>query len=178
MKKPCLYAPFAALLIATAARADTVTFSLNPSTVSAAPGGTATYTATLSAPGSNAAPVFLNGDTITFAGPTDITFDDGDLFGNFPAALNPGDSDTDALFTASIPAGEAPGSYIGSFVLQGGADGNAQGRLDTEQFTLNISASTPSSVTPEPSSYMLLSSGLLATLALSLRKRMLSGSKL
>ncbi|HLI76326.1 MAG TPA: PEP-CTERM sorting domain-containing protein [Acidobacteriaceae bacterium] len=177
MKSLCLYALFAASLTATAARADTVTFAISPSTVSTVPGGTATYTATISAPLDNGAPVFLNGDTITFAGPADITFDDGGLFGNFPVFLAPGDSDTAPLFTVGVPSGELAGSYLGSYVLQGGADGGAEDILGTQSFTLDVTAATGSSVTPEPSSYLLLSTGILAALALAARKRTVEGTQ-
>ncbi len=177
MKKTCLYALLAASLTAAVAHADTVTLTLSPSTVSTAPGTTAAYTATLSAPVSNGAPVSLNGDTITFAAPTDITFDDSGLFANFPASLNPGDSDTAALFTLTVPAAEPTGIYLGSYVLQGGADGNAQISLATQSFTLDVAASAPSSVTPEPSSYVLLSTGMLAMLALASRKRIVDGAQ-
>ena len=178
MTKAFLFALFAASFTAAAAHADTVTLTLNPSTVSTAPGTTATYTATISAPTSNAAPVFLNGDSITFADPTDITLDDSGLIANFPAFLDPGDSDTKALFTLEVPASELTGSYLGYYVLQGGADEDAQDTLTTQQFTLDVNASTASSVTPEPSSYVLLSTGILATLGLALRKRLADGAQL
>jgi opacity protein-like surface antigen len=174
MKKACLYALFAASLTATAAHADTVVFTLSSPTASTTAGGTATYSATISAPLTNGAPVFLNGDTITLSDPTAVSYDDSGLFGNFPASLNPGDSKTEVLFTLSAAAGTMPGMYSGSYVLEGGADANAQTVLDTEPFTFDVTAGA-ASVTPEPSSVLLLSTGMLGIVALSLRKRLSAG---
>ena len=101
-------ATLSAGLLTTAARADSVTLTLTPSAETVAPGGVATYTATIFAPSTNALPVYLNSDTITFNGPTDIAIDDSDLF-NFPVDLAPGASASDPLFTLTVPSTETLG---------------------------------------------------------------------
>ena len=171
MKKHLRYRLFAAafaISMGTAAYADSVNVTLEPATVSASPGSTAFFTANISAPLTNAAPVFLNGYSISLQGPGDITFDGSDVF-NFPA-LNPGDSDMDVLFTANIPVGETPGDYTGFYVLQGGSTEDAQNTLGTDTFALDVVASGPPAVTPEPSTWCLTASGLFAVLSFALRR--------
>ena len=156
-------------LLSTVAFADSVTLTLNPTTTSVAPGGTATFDATISAPGMNSNPVFLNGDTVTQNGPSDLAVDDSGLFNNFPVALVPGASATDELFTVLVPSDVADGDYSGFYVLAGGADVNAENTLATDVFTLDVTSGTPA-ITPEPSSFALLGTGLLGVAGV-MRKR-------
>ena len=91
-------------LSSAAAYADTITLTPNNPTQMTAPiGATLLFNATISAPSTNKANVFLNGDDFTVSSP--LTLDDTDFFLNFPALLNPGQSVTDVLFTVTIPAG-------------------------------------------------------------------------
>lgn len=173
MKKPFLYALFAACLTASAAHADTVNFTLNPSTAATTPGGTVTYMATISAPATNGAPVYLNGDSITLADPNASYNDDG-LFANFLGSLSPGGSDTEELFTVTVASGELPGTYSGYYLLQGGADGNAQDVIGTQEFSYTVNAASSTSVTPEPPSVLLLFTGVLGVAGFGLRKRLTS----
>ena len=81
-------------LSSAAAYADTITLTLNNPTQMTAPiGATLLFNATISAPSTNKANVFLNGDDFTVSSP--LTLDDTDFFLNFPALLNPGQSVTD-----------------------------------------------------------------------------------
>ena len=138
-------------LSSTAAYADTVTFTLTNANGSVSQlGGSVTFDATVSAPSSNGAAVFLNGDSFNVTSP--VTLDDSDFFANFPLSLAPGTSFTGDLFVLTLPPGSSPGSYLGTFTLLGGADGNASDTLGTVDFSLNT--------TPEPSSIVLLLTGM------------------
>ena len=129
-------------LSSAAAYADTITITLNdPITyVSGTAGGTVTYNLTVSAPGSNGADVFLNGASFNLASP--LTLDSTDFFSNAPFFLDPGTSATFDAFTVMVPPGATPGNYLGSFTIQGGADGGANNDLGTVNFTTEV--------TPEP----------------------------
>ena len=159
-------------LLTTAAFADSVALSFSNATqsASATQGGTVTFTATISAPATNAGPEYLNGDTITFQGPLDISFDDSGLF-NFDYPLNPGQSDTEKIFTAAVPAGETPGDYNGFYVLEGGSTSSSQDVLGTYNFTIDVGTASPPTVTPEPSSWLLLGTGCLGVFGLASLRR-------
>ncbi len=95
--------------------------------------------------------VFLDGDNPSLQGP--LTLDDSSYLNNFPLSLGALGSFTGTLFTVDAPLGTAPGLYAGVFDITGGADGSAG--------TVVASANFDVSVTPEPSSFLLLGSGLV-----------------
>ena len=146
-------------LSSAAAYADTLTFTLtNPNGTLSNPdgsvpflGGSLVYDATVSAPASNGAAVFLNGDSFNITAP--VTLNDSDFFANFPLSLLPGASFTGELFVLTAPSGTPLGVYLGTFTLLGGSDGNAGNPLGTADFGLTI--------TPEPSSIILLLTGVI-----------------
>jgi hypothetical protein len=137
------------LLVPPLALADTLTLSLSNPVQRATPGATLTFDATVSAPSTNAVPIFLNSDNYTIDSP--LTLDDSDFF-SLPLSLDPGDSYTGALFTITLPSGFAQGDYTGSFEILGGADGSAFDTLATTDFQI--------SPTPEPRTMLLLATGL------------------
>ena len=154
-------------LSSAAAYADTVTFTLTNATgYLPVTGGSATFDATVSAPASNGAAVFLNGDSFNVTAP--ITLDDSDFFANFPLSLAPGASFTGDLFVLTMPPGTPLEAYLGTFTLLGGADGNASNTLGTVNFSLTAT-------TPEPSNIVLLLTGM-AGFAMILRRAGFKGN--
>lgn len=144
-----------ALLSAPAALADSVSFTLLEPTQTGPAGTVLTYQATVSAPLSNTGVEYLNADEYTASG--SFTLDDSD-FANFPLSLNPGDSFTGALFTLT-PATGSTGTTTGSFSLLGGATAGSLDVLNTADFSAQVSSGV--AATPEPSSLLLLGTGLL-----------------
>ena len=143
----------AALLLSVPAFADSITLTLaSPVQVTGA-GSTVDFWATVTAPTTNSAPIFLNGDSFNVDAP--LTVDDSGFLFGFPLSMNPGDTFTGLLFTVNVPLTTPLGNYFGYFQILGGSDGNAQNP---------ISNVVPFEVTvvPEPGSLMLLGTGAVA----------------
>ena len=139
-------------LSSAATYADTITFTLmNPDRSAKMTGEILTYDATVFAPASNSAAVFLNGDSFNVTAPTIL--DDSGFLSNFPLSLAPGTSFTGELFMLTVPPGTPVGTFVGTFTLLGGANGNAGDTLGTVNFSATVA-------TPEPSSVVLLLTGM------------------
>jgi hypothetical protein len=150
-------------LSAALAHADSVQLTLtDPNQYVADTGGTLEFSATVSAPLTNAADVYLNADNYTFpmAG---VTPDDSPFYNNFPFFLAPGQSYTGELFDITVPAGTALGVTPGTFTILGGSDDNALSNLSTADFSVTV--------TPEPSTFLLFGSGLFGVALFAWRKR-------
>jgi hypothetical protein len=152
---------FTALMLApSSARADTLTLFLSSPVQYGPAGSTLTFDATVSAPSTNSAAIFLNADNFTLDSP--LTLDDSDFF-SFPLSLDPGDSYTGSLFTVTLPIGTPLGTYTGSFDILGGADGGASDDIASTDFQVTA--------TPEPGSMVLLATGLGLLALVMYRKR-------
>lgn len=154
------------LFVSVAARADTVNFTLLNPVQSVNAGGTLSFSATASAPSSNNGAEDL-GNLDFNINPANNFFVDASSYnmGNWPYTLNPGESYTDLLFTVMVPTATASGSFLGSVELDD-LNGNM---LGTQNFTINV-APAAVAATPEPSSLLMLGTGVVA-LAGSFRRR-------
>lgn len=163
IKKTMLGVPLLGLLtllsLSLPVSADTLGLSLASADQTTGPGSTLSFVATVSAPLSNLASVFLNSDSATVDFP--LMLDDSPFLFTFPLSLNPGDSFAGVLFTVAVPA-FAPlfTTYNGYFEIDGGADSNAADNLASVTFQV--------STAPEPQGLLLLLIGL-SGLALALR---------
>jgi PEP-CTERM motif-containing protein len=165
-------AAFAVLaLVPTAAQADPLTFVINNTPQTGVVGNILTFNATVTNTGSaNAFSVTLNGDAYSFPSPASatLTLDDTLYFTNFDGnTLGVAGSITANIFTVTIGAGTAPGTYTGSFTIFYDSAA-ALGQTVTQDFTVIVQAAGGN--IPEPASMVLLGSGL-AGLAAGLRKR-------
>jgi hypothetical protein len=114
-------------------------------------------------------PLYLNSDNVASLD-SPLTLDDT-AFLNIPYPLspagNPGNSYAGALFDVTVPLGTVAGTYEGEYQVLGGSDEDASDLLGDEDFTVTVE----SSAVPEPSSLLLLLSGM-AGLAGTLRRRL------
>jgi hypothetical protein len=153
-------ASVAVLLFASAAaRADSVTFTINnPVQSVTADGGTLSFNATAFAPTTNTGSEDLNSILVLINPDNSFTVDPNSFFNTWPLSLEPGDSFTGLLFTVAVPAGTAANTFTGSVELDGGPDGTA---LSTQSFTINVTPAA-TAATPEPSSLLMLGTGVVA----------------
>ena len=160
----------AALAVLPAAvKADPITFTLDD-THSVAAGGSVTFFGTLS----NGGPptIFLNGISFSFASgaPGSITFNDTAFFA-LPASLASGASTGLApFFDVVVSALVPPGFYIGTVSVLGGDNANAANIIGTQEFSITVTTGGQNPV-PEPTTMLLLGSGLAGAAALKRRRQ-------
>jgi hypothetical protein len=166
------------LMVCTAAKGQTIDFTLtSPSTQNASDGSVVGFDATVTDVNPSV-DVYLNGDSGSGAG--SLTLDDSPFTGGFPLYLGPPvppdltsvTTYTGLLFNVDVPPGTPVGSYDGSFIIQGGADGGASDTLGTVNFTVNVVPEGGAS-----SMYLLLAGGVcFGAMALRSRKKQKAGA--
>jgi hypothetical protein len=140
------------LLAGTAAKADPLTITFAAPFQSGLGGDVLAFDATVTNTSGDA--VYLNGDDFNLGAP--LILDDSPFY-LYPLTLGAGDSYTGLLFNVDMPSGTPVGVYPGSFEITGGSDGSAQDVVGEADFDVYV--------TPEPSSFLLLGTGLITGLA-------------
>ena len=156
MKRTTLLSLSATLVLGLAAHADTLTLTFAEPNQSASTPGVLSFTGTITAPAYTSSPTSLNADAFNLDQPY---VPDGSAFANAPVNLAAGESYTGVLFDIPLTDPLTAGNFNGSFILLGGADASSLDVLVTEAFSITVSPSASSSVTPEPSSVLLFLSG-------------------
>jgi len=162
------------LLSASAAKADSYTFIFTNPDQSAVAGDIVELDATII----NLDPdysLYLISDNVANLDAS-LTWDDT-AFGNIPWPLIPaggglGSSYDGAFIDVTVLPGTAAGTYVGEYQVFGGNDPGASDLLADQDFTITVGNVGGASPVPEPSSLLLLLSGM-AGLAGTLRRRLI-----
>ena len=150
------------LLAATAANADPLSLTFTQAFQSGVGGDTLTFDVT-AINNSLTEVVNFNSDSLNINPVGNDLVTNDEFQANAPFFLNPGDSSEYEAFTVFIPAGTPAGLYEGSYVIEGGPTDSDFNEVGTVNFDVQV--------TPEPSSLVLLLTGM-AGLAETLRRRL------
>jgi hypothetical protein len=157
------------LAAGTAAKADSLTLTLN-APFQTGPSDFYTFTGTIAYTNADStndggATEYLNGDSYSVDAPA--TLDDSSFLNNAPLSMTPGQSWSGVIFTVTTPAyinGPPPDNfYTGAFSIVGGESSTDDtDLLATQDFDVQV--------TPEPGSFLLFGTGLMAFAVFARRK--------
>ena len=178
---PVLALAVAAILLSgTTTKAETISAVLtNTTDLTAVAGQTVAFDATVTDTDLTGSPtLYLVGDS--FSGDGTLGWDDTQFYWDFiPSSglyeMNPGDSFTTEMMDVMVPLRTAAGEYTETMVIQGTTDskiytdGATPDNLALLTLTVDVS-NPPSTVTPEPSSLLLLATGLAGLVGAARRK--------
>jgi len=146
------------LLACTAAKADSFSITLIPAFQT---GDRTVFASDATVVNNSDDTVYLNGDNTFVDAP--LSVDDSPFNSEWPFTLGPGDSYSGLLFNVDVPPGTL-GDYSGYFQVLGGYDNSTElNTLGTAKFEVEV--------TPEPTTILLLGTGVLS-LAGTLRRRL------
>ena len=150
-----------ALLLSKSVYASAIDFTLSQPNQTGAAGTTVDFFGIIT--NNDTSAVFLNNDNFTVTSPLVI---DDTPFVSLPSSLGPSGSSNDStgsvdIFNIFIPLSTTPGVYAGNFfqILGGATQNGSNDLLGTQDFTVNVTASSPTP-TPEPGTLLLMASGL------------------
>ncbi len=116
-----------------------VTLTLTPTAATGSAGGIASYQGTVT--NNTDAAVSLNQLSVTLPSGSKLTADVGPFTANFAGLVEPDGTVTEkALFNVQIGSASALGTFSGTAVLHGGADGSATGTLSSATFQVVVVA--------------------------------------
>ncbi len=160
----CLMVALPLLMVKTRAEAQSdLLFTLDSAIQSGSPGSEVVFTGTLANTG--VAPLFLNGIAFNFdgVGPAYLSGDANLFLNSVPISLaasgTVGDTYVGPIFGVNLDPTTPYGTYTGSVMLTGGADGNATNLLGTQNF--GMLAQPPSGSVPETDTWFMAILGLM-----------------
>jgi len=157
-----------AILLSIPLHAGEISVNFTGSELYGSPGDVLTFGGTLV--NNTGFDVYINGVGLTLEAFDPSAYDLTDFLVNAPLTMANGDTvGPFDFFTVTIPSPFTDGTYIGTLVVQGGADPNDDAPLGIgSPFTVDVGA--PASSVPEPAT-LLLMGGLLAGLGAIHRRR-------